>query len=1184
LSKYPHESRVIAKKKGSKYNIVLTEVKMSEFIHLHNHSHYSILDGITKIKDLAVKTSEFGQPSVALTDHGNMFGAMEFNKECKAAGVHPIYGAELYIAPGSRFEKIKDEKYYHIVLLARDYEGYKNLLLLTSLGYIEGFYSKPRIDRDLLQEHSKGLVMLTACLSGEIPHLILAGKDKEAYDAAGWYLDLFGKENFYLEVQNHRMPEEIAVTAKMVEIASKTGIGLVATNDSHYIGRDDSKLQEIAFAIRDKKTLKDDKRFKFVNDEFYYKSPDEMIKLFFDLPEAVKNTMKIAEMCIFDLKFSKHLPVYSLPQGETAHSVLEKLSMEGLHKRFKAQVPSEYSERIGMELELIKTMGFSNYFLIVSDFVRFAKEKGILVGPGRGSAAGSLISYSLSITDIDPLKYNLLFERFLNPERISMPDIDVDFQDDRRDEVKEYIRMKYGYDKTADIITFGVLKSRASLKDVGRVMEIPLEKVNKLTKLIDNKTANEPLRDVIAKIPELKKLRQEGSGEEKEWIEFSAKLDGTIRNIGTHASGLIISDSPLTEVVPLYKDMSSSLVSTQFEGDYLEKNGLLKMDILGLSNLTMIRDTLLRIKKNRNVKIDLPAVSLDDGEVFRLFQRGETMGIFQFESPGMTDYMKKLKPTSIEDLIAMNALYRPGPMDNIPAFIARKQGKEEIDCFHKRLEPILKSTYGVIVYQEQVMQIAQVLAGFSLGKADVVRRMMAKKKPEELAKLKPEWIEGSVKNGFTKELAEKIFETLIPFSDYAFNKSHAAAYAVLAYQIAWLKAHYKLEFIASLLTLNMSNSENIRLYSQEAASSGIKILAPDINKSSWDFRETDFQGESFQGEPAIIFGFGAIKGLGEAISRAIIEEREIGGDFTSFDDFISRAIKHAEFKKGSVEILIKAGCFDNFYPPEKNLLEKAVLLHNLDTYVNQVEKNMKDKKQGRLNLFGGPDGGGHIETKADVAPLTLKEDFANEVALFGFYLSGKLFQYHKIQYGTVSHCSGELISRLKPGTYMLLCGFINDLIIKTGSNNKSYAIFTLDNGTGSFKIFLFSEKYIMFKNFLIQHNFIMMKCAVAEGKGGNILEVSSIKPIELLPQERFTELHIFLENSESAPGPGESLGFLKNIISSPSSRGMIRIIFHIVSDKEREVIHASERYSVKYTGSLMREIAALPNILGYWLY
>ncbi len=1152
---------------------------MSEFIHLHNHSHYSILDGISKVKELVAKTAEFRQTAVALTDHGNMFGVMEFNKECMDRGVQPVFGAELYIAPKSRFEKIKDEKYYHIILLAHDYEGYKNLICLTSLGYLEGFYSKPRIDRELLLEHSKGLVVLTACLSGEIPRLILGGREKEIYETIDWYLDLFGKENFYLEVQNHNMPEEITVTKKMIEISEKTGIGLAATNDSHYIGRDDSKLQEIAFAIRDKKTLKDESRYRFPNNEFYYKSPDEMQALFGDIPEAVKNTKKIAEMCSFKLEFTKHLPVYSLPRGETVEGALERLSREGLNKRFKNSVPPPYSERFEMELDLIKKMGFSNYFLIVSDFVRFAKDKGVLVGPGRGSAAGSLISYSLSITDVDPIKYDLLFERFLNPERISMPDIDVDFQDDRRDEVKEYIRTKYGYDKTADIITFGFLKSRASLKDVGRVMEIPLEKVNKLTKLIDNKTANEPLIGVIGKIPELKKILQDGNPEEKKWIEFSSKLDGTIRNIGTHASGLIISDTPLTEIVPLYKDKSSGLISTQYEGDYLEKNGLLKMDILGLSNLTMVRDTLSRIKKNHNIKVDLSVIPLDDGDVFKLFQRGETMGIFQFESAGMTDYMKKLKPSSIDDLIAMNALYRPGPMDNIPSFIARKQGIEEIDCFHQRLEPILKSTYGVIVYQEQVMQIAQVLAGFSLAKADWVRKIMAKKEISEIDKLRPEWIEGSLKNGFSKELAERLFETLIPFSKYAFNKSHAAAYAILAYQIAYLKAHYKLEFIASLLTQNMTSSDNIRQYSQEASAGGIKILAPDINKSFWDFRESEREGEK-----AIIFGLGAIKGLGDGISHAIIDEREIGGDFTSFDDFISRTIRYDEFKKSAVEILIKAGFFDCFYRPEKNLLEKAVLLHNLDSYIQQVEKNLKDKKEGRLNLFGDARSVGHIETQSNVEPLTLKDDFDNEVSLFGFYLSGKLFQYHKIQYGTISHCSADLVSRLKPGTYFLLCGFINDLVIKTGNNNKSYAIFTLDNGIGNFKIYLFSEKYIMFKDFLIRHNFIMMKCTVAEGKGGNILEVSGIKPIESLPQERFTELHICLESMDNKDNTGQSLLSLKKIAEDPASQGMIRIIFHIVGDKEREVIHASDRFRVKYSNALMREIAGLPGMLGYWLY
>ncbi len=1150
---------------------------MPEFIHLHNHSHYSILDGITKIKDLASRAHDFGQAAVALTDHGNMFGAMEFQKECASFNIKPIYGAELYIAPKSRFEKSKDEKYSHIVLLARNYAGYKNLLKLTSLGYLEGFYSKPRIDREILQEYHEGLIVLTACLSGEIPRQILAGKEKEIYETADWYLDVFGKEYFYLEIQNHGMPEENTVEAKMIEISGKTGIGIVATNDTHYIGKDDSKLQEIVFAIRDKKTLKDPNRFIFPNSEFYYKSPEEMGERFREMPEALKNTLKISDMCSFDINFAKHLPVYHLPEGETADSYLYKLSYEGLEKR-KIGNDQQYVERLDRELNLIKQMGFSNYFLIVTDFVRFAKNRGILVGPGRGSAAGALISYALSITDVDPLKYGLLFERFLNPERITMPDIDVDFQDDRRDEVKEYIRTKYGYDKTADIITFGVMKSRASLKDTGRVMEIPLENVNKITKLIDNRTANEPLNDVIEKIHELKKIRNEGTREEKEWIEYSAKLDGTIRNIGTHASGLIISESPLTEIVPLYKDVSSGLISTQFEGDYLEKNGLLKMDILGLSNLTMVKDTLQRIKKKRNIKLDLSAIPLDDQEVFRLFQRGETMGIFQFESAGMTDYLKKLKPTSIDDLIAMNALYRPGPMDNIPTFIARKQGKETIDCFHPRLEPILKSTYGVIVYQEQVMQIAQVLAGFSLGKADVVRRMMSKKKPEELDKIRPEWIEGAIKNGFTRELAERIFEILIPFSDYAFNKSHSAAYAVLAYQIAYLKAHYKLEFITSLLTLNMSDSDNIRLYCQEAAACGIKILAPDINKSRLEFIE------SAEDDKSVYFGFGAIKGLGEGISRSIVEEREMGGNFLSFDDFIKRMIILEEFKKASVEILIKAGCFDSFYPPENNLLEKARLLHDLEKYIERVESGLKDKKEGKLSLFKSDENAYHETDAGKILPLTLKDDFENEVAIFGFYLSGKLFQYHKIQYGSISHCTGELVSRLKPGTNMLLCGFITDLVIKTGAGNRSFAIFSIDNGLGSFKIYLFSEKYDRFKNFLTQNSFIMIRSMLAEGKGGNVIDVKSIKPIESLPQERFTELHICIENIESAENINESLSSLKELAQKPDTRGVIRIIFHIIEEKERELIHASDKYRVKYSNSLVNAVSAIPNMTAYWFY
>jgi len=1151
---------------------------MADFIHLHNHSHYSILDGITKIPELVSKAKSFGQNAVALTDHGNMFGIMEFHKECKKQNITPIYGAELYIAPKSRFEKDKDEKYYHIVLLAKDNDGYKNLLKLVSLGYLEGFYSKPRIDKDLLQEYSKGLIVLTACIGGEIPSLILSNKEKELNESIKWHLDVFGKENFYLELQNHFLSEEAIVNKKMIEIAKRMDISLVVTNDTHYLHKEDSKLQEIVFAIRDKNTLKDPNRYRFPNDEFYFKPPEVMEKLFEEIPEALLNTKKIAEMCQFELKFGKHLPLFHIPEKDTTDSYLARLCNEGLRKRFKNEVPPDYIERLNKELELIKKMGFSNYFLIVSDFVRYARANGILVGTGRGSAAGALISYALFITDVDPIRYGLLFERFLNPERVSMPDIDVDFQDDRRDEVKEYIRTKYGYNKTADIITFGLMKSRASLKDVGRVLEIPLDRVNKITKLIDNKTANEALSDIIPRIPELREIVSKGTKIEKEWIEYSAKLDGTIRNIGTHASGLIISDVDLMEVIPLYRDASSGLVSTQYEGDYLEENGLLKMDILGLTNLTMIKDCLSRIRKNHNVKLDIESIPLDDPEVFKLFGNGETMGIFQFESAGMTDYLKKLKPTCIDDLIAMNALYRPGPMDYIPTFIARKHGKEAIDCFDTRLEPILKSTYGVIVYQEQVMQIAQVLAGFSLGKADIVRRMMAKKKPEELDKIRPEWIDGAKKQGFSQELAEKLFEILIPFSNYAFNKSHSAAYAILAYQIAYLKTHYKLEFLSSLLSLNMSSSDYVRLYCQEAIKNGIKVFPPDINESNWEFRETIRDNQ-----PVIIFGFGGIKGLGEAFSDAIVEERTLGGHFHSFEDFVRRMIKYPEFKKASIEILIKAGCFDRFFSIEKILQEKANLLYNLDAYISAIQKKMEDQKSGKMGLFDGSEGD-HLYLKNNIKPLSLKEEFENEVSIFGFYLSGKLFEHYSKQFGLLSHCSQEIISKLSSGTGVLIWGFINNLSLKIATNNKTYAIMSVDNGIANLKFYLFSEKYEQYKSCLVENNFVMIRMNVTEGKNGNQFEIVSIKPIQYLPQERFTELHICLENNDTFLPVKEHLQKIKKMAEEPSSRGIINIIFHVIANNKSITIRSSDKYRIKYSTDLMREISRITDIKGYWLY
>ncbi|MCX7821748.1 MAG: DNA polymerase III subunit alpha [Brevinematales bacterium] len=1148
---------------------------MKNFVHLHNHSHYSILDGVSKIDEIIKKTKEEGFSSVAITEHGNLFSSMEFYKECKKYDVKPIIGCEVYISPKSRFEKDKDEKYHHLVLLAKDIEGYKNLMKISSIGYIEGFYYKPRVDKEILSEYSKGLVVLTACLGGEIPRLILSNaSDSILNSTIDWYIQTFGKENFFLEIQNHKIQEELIVTKKILELSKKFNLKVVATNDSHYISRDDAKLQEIVFAVRDKTTLKDPKRQVYPTDEFYYKSYEEMYELFKEIPETLSNTKIIEEMCNLTLKLNeKHTPIYPLPHGEDAFSYLTKLCNKGLEKKFNGNIPLEYKERLELELNLINQMGFSNYFLIVADFVNEAKERGILVGPGRGSAAGALLSYALGITEVDPIKYQLLFERFLNPERVSMPDIDVDFQDDRRDEIKEYIRTKYGYNNTADIITFGVLKARAALKDVGRVLDIPLEKVNKITKMIDNKTANEPLSEVVEQIPELKILKTNGSKEEKEWIEYSIRLDGTVRNIGTHASGLIISDVPLSEVVPLYKDQDSGIISTQFEGTYLEENGLLKMDILGLSNLTIIQDCLKRIQKNHHIKIDLNQIPLDDQNVFKLFWNGETAGIFQFESVGMTEYLKQLKPTTIEDLIAMNALYRPGPMENIPKYIARKHGLEEIDCYHEDLEPILKPTFGIIVYQEQVMQIAQVLAGFSLGKADIVRRIMAKKKPEELEKIKPEWIEGAISRGYSRELAEKLFDILVPFSNYAFNKSHSAAYAILAYQIAYLKTYYKIEFMASLLSMNMGDSDSVRKYCEECNNSKIKILPPDINLSEWEFKEENGK---------IIFGFGAVKGLGEVFVKAIIDERNMGGKFTSFENFLERMQKKEDFKKNYIEILIKAGAFDSLTNENECLKQKSEWLNKFEHYISHRENVEREMKKGNQYLFGE-----EIleckDIKKESKVISLKDEFLYEFEVFGFYLSKKIFNHYEKKFGIISRISKEHIDKLE-NTNFLTFGFISEMDVKIASNNKPYAILNIDNGTDIFKFMLFSEKYERFSSILKTKEFVFIRFKTLKNNDNIQYELLDIKNIDRLTEEKFTEFHIYVDEFKTDFDDVEKeIKNFKKWIELPEMRGTLRIFLHLIG-QNKSLISFSDRYNIRYNKPLVEKIINFPFVDGIWLY
>ncbi|MGL4388123.1 MAG: DNA polymerase III subunit alpha, partial [Brevinema sp.] len=759
---------------------------MSHFVNLHTFSHYSILQAIPTIDELIDATEKNGQSALALTDYNNMFAVPEFRK--KAKDIKAIFGITLDIMQESRFSSQRKEDLpitkYTIVLLAKNFNGYQNLLKISSQGYDDGFFGRFCVDKTLLTKFSEDIIVLSSDHSGELYHFALKQNLEKMEETVGFYQETFGKENFYIEIQDRNTTDDKFANNTLISFAKEKKIPLIATNPIKYINRDDHRLLEIVSCIRDKDFISEKSP---TEGPSYFRSTEEMLKLFQNIPEAIENTIKIAEQCIVEFpKIEDQSPLYPIPEGITAAEFLRLKSKKELAKKLNNTIPLEYEERLDWELDIVNEMGFPNYFLVVSDFVQFAKKNGILVGPGRGSAAGALLSYATGITNVDPLRYDLLFERFLNPERVSMPDIDIDFEDDRRDEVKEYLRSHYGNDKTADVVTFGYNKAKAVLKDVGRVLEIPLPRVNQISGLVD---AHEFLGNQANKIAELKAILDGTNFKEKQWIEYSIKLTNRIRNLGTHASALIVAKQALSNVIPLFKDRSNTTI-TSFEGKYLEENGLLKMDILGLSNLSIIRDCIEKIYQHHQVWIDLDQIPLDDKAVFAMFAKGFTAGIFQFESTGMTNYIQQLKPSSIEDLIAMNALYRPGPMDNIPSFINRKQGREEINCYHKNLEPVLKNTYGIIVYQEQVMQIAQVLSGFSLGEADIVRRIMAKKKPDELETVRPKWVNGAIERGYDTKLAEHLFEQLIPFSNYAFNKSHAAAYSILAYQIAWLKTHY----------------------------------------------------------------------------------------------------------------------------------------------------------------------------------------------------------------------------------------------------------------------------------------------------------------------------------------------------------------------------------------------------------
>ncbi len=1018
----------------------------SDFVHLHVHTQYSLLDGANLIKDLVESARRMKMPAIAITDHGNMFGAIEFYQACMQSGVKPIIGSEVYIAPHSRLDKTihrGGETSNHLILLARDETGYGNLIKLVSIGYLEGFYYKPRIDKEVLAKYSEGLIALSSCLKGELARLAMENNEQKIKELARQYQDIMGKENFYFELQDTLIPEQKEVNRVLVKLGRELDIGVVATNDVHYLTRERARSHEALLCIQTQTTLDDPNRMKLQTDQFYLKSAEEMKELFKDVPEAISNTIKITERCNLELDFSKtFLPHYPPPKGLTRSGYLRKLCEEGIKKRY-ADVTPEKKERLEYELGVINKAGYTSYFLIAWDFVSYAREQGIVVGPGRGSAAGSIVSYCLGITDIDPLKYNLLFERFLNQERVSMPDIDIDFCYERRGEVIDYVIKKYGQDNVAQIITFGTMAARAVIRDVGRAMNIPYADVDRIAKLVPT-DLNIKLGLALEKEPELKRL-YDSDPTIKDLIDISRHLEGLTRHASTHAAGVVISEDPLVNHTPLFKT-GDGQVSTGYAMASLEKIGLLKMDFLGLRTLTVIQEALKIINKVNNINLKIEEVPIDDNKTFKLFSRAETMGIFQLESSGMRDLLKKLKPQKFEDIVALVALYRPGPIGSgmLDDFMKRKHKETEVRYDHRLLEPILKETYGIIVYQEQVMMIVSSLAGFSLAQADILRRAIGKKTPEIMEQHKKAFIEGASKNKIDRRIAEKIFNLIEHFAGYGFNKSHSAAYAMISCRTAYLKANYPVEFMTALLTSEKDNTDKIVEYIDEAELMGLKILPPDVNESFANF--------TMVGKDSIRFGLGAVKNVGQTAIDSIIETRKTKGSFKTLYEFCERTDSRLVNKK-VMESLIKCGAYDSLG------FKRSQMFAMLQRAMDMANTIQKERSMGQMLLFSD-----QAEVVNNEVP-NIKEwpegqllHFEKEI--LGFYITGHpLARYEKLlqEYSTAD---SSKLKELGDGAKIRFGGIINKVKnTVTKRTGDKMAIMMMEDLEGVVEVLVFPSSY-----------------------------------------------------------------------------------------------------------------------------
>jgi len=1135
-----------------------------DFVHLHNHTDYSILDGAITVDKLVKKAAELGMRAVALTDHGNMFGAIDFYLAARKAGVRPIIGEEFYMAPGSRFVKESsrgngngDEKSYHLILLAKNITGYRNLMKLSSIGYTEGFYYKPRIDFEVLERHREGLVCSSACLGGQIPSLILKGKEREARELAGRFQEIFGRENFYLELQYHGIPEQEIVNRELVKMGVEMDIPLIATNDAHYVNKEDARSHEVLLCVQTGKLMKDTDRMKFPSDEFYLKSADEMQKLFQDYPDALLNTVKISEMVEIELELGRAiLPHFEVPEGFNLDSYLRHLVEKGAAVRYGSSVPAEVKKRIEYELSVIMNMKFSGYFLVVWDVINYARQQGIPVGPGRGSAAGSMVSYCLGITALDPLRYDLLFERFLNPERNEMPDMDLDFCADRREEVIDYVRAKYGDDHVSQIITFNKMKAKAVIKDVARAMDVPFQRANEISKLIEEKE----LQETLAKSKDFQALykdRELG----KELIDTSLKLEGLVRSAGRHAAGIVISRSPLTDYVPLYMDKDGA-ISSQFEKNALEKAGLVKMDFLGLKNLTIIEKCLKLIHETKGETVDIDAIPLDDPKTYELLKNADTKGVFQLESGGMQTLLRRLGPTCFEDIIAIVALFRPGPLNSGMAddFIKRKRNPKLVQYPHQSLEPVLKDTLGVVVYQEQVMRISQIIAGFTMPQADELRKAMGKKKIDIINALEEKFLKGAQKNGINKNLAENLYDMIKKFGEYGFNKSHSAAYALVAYQTAYLKAHYPLQYMTSLLSAQPDRQDDVIQYINDCRAAGIDVLPPSVNRSDYDFT---IEGKSIR------FGLSAIKGVGAKAIESIVAARKEAGTFRSLKDFLEN-IDSLTVNKGVLESLIKAGAMDCLHE------NRAQLFASIDIILEAGRRLQEDRASGQGNLFGaGPaaDAGAGVHIDLITIPEWHdNEKLAREKEVLGLYISGHPLAKYEKEIRMFSSVSLSNLGEEHNGKTVSIVGILTNLQVKRAQKTgKRYALEELEDMDSSVEV-IFFEKVLSKHESLVMSGSPLMVTGTIEAESDTLMKliVTGVKSLKEVRQESISALHIRLD----------AFGVDDDILKSMEAiftrhKGDCPIFFHVNAKEGEKVIKAHSTFNVKPTDSLVRDLSQI---------